>query len=56
MAFFLALELIIVRASFPSPLSILRTEFKPSSSTFFARKITVSKLASVSAEQPTKAA
>ena len=42
----------------PSAESILmvNTQGSPSSSTFFARNETVSKLASVSAEQPTKAA
>ena len=36
--------------------SMVRTQGSPSSSTFFARNEIVSKLASVSAEQPTKAA
>ena len=41
--------------SFVEP-SIVKTELRPNSSILFARKITVSKLASDSAEQPEKAA
>ena len=46
----------MVRAMLPSLPSMIRTQGTCSSSTFSARNVTVSKLASVSAEQPTKAA
>ena len=54
--FFSAVLCTMVSASLWFLPSMVSTQGSPSSSTFLARKDTVSKLASLSAEQPAKAA